>query len=299
MSFKYGRKPPKNRPALPFAAVQDSLVAHPPAFDTIDGWTGWDMLKNDEWGDCVAVTWATVRRIVTRLAGHEVYPSLDQVLQVYKTQNRSFNPYGGEYTNGPGSSADQGMVIQTLLEYLVKIGGPDGVKALAFAKVDHTNLEELKTALYIFKFLWLGVNVTAQNENAFPNMPWDYSASYPVLGGHSITGTGYDETLFRMETWADEGKLTRAYMRNGVEEAWVVIWPEIAEHLTQEQKDALDVAYAEVTNGKHIQWPSAPTPVDEGPDQIFSKVLRRILNYTWVPKYFRTAALAWLASKGL
>ena len=71
------------------------------------------------------MTWANVRRLVTKvLGGTENYPSIDEVWAVYKTQNPDFDPNGTADTNGPGSQADNGMDIQTLLEYLVSEAAP-------------------------------------------------------------------------------------------------------------------------------------------------------------------------------
>lgn len=270
MTLKYGRRPPKNAPAVHFRALRDAgvLPAFPPAYDSIAGWSGWQMLGNASFGDCVAVTWATIRRIVTR---GKSYPDLSQVVEVYKTQNPDFDENGDENTNGPGSPADGGMDIQTLLEYLVKHGGPDGVKAIAFAKVDHTNLDEMKAALATFGNLWLGVNVTDVNQDEFPDQPWT-AAGY-VEGGHSITGTGYDALRVLMETWASEASLADSYVITskaagggaGVEEAWVVIWPEHVANLTADQLAALATAYTEVT-GKPLVVP-VPAPVP-GPDPV-------------------------------
>ncbi len=156
------------------------------------GATGWEMLGNDRAGDCVAVTWANVRRLVTSVAGAENYPSQDEVWAVYKTQNSDFDPSGDESTNGPGSSADGGMDIQTLLEYLVKHGGPDGVKALAFARVDPTNTEEVKAAIAIFGYVWTGIVVQDANMTQFnTGRPWDYVARSADDGGHSVITGGY------------------------------------------------------------------------------------------------------------
>jgi hypothetical protein len=270
MPRAYGRRPPKNAPAVPFAAIHAAgvLPAFPPTYDSIAGWDGWQMLGNDSAGDCVSVTWATIRRILTRGA---TYPTLDQVIALYRTQNPDFDPNGGSRT-GPGSPADGGMDIQTLLEYLVKTGGPDGVKAVAFAKVDHTNLDEVKAALATFRTLWLGVNVTDVNQQQFPDQPWT-TAGY-VEGGHSIAATGYDAARVLMETWAAEASLADSYMTTtgaarggaGVEEAWVVIWPEHLAHLTADQLGALATAYTEVT-GKPlvVPVPPAPAPVPTPP----------------------------------
>ena len=128
---KYGRRNPKNAPALRLSALLTGVIPpHPATQDNLSKLSGWQMLGNDVAGDCVAVTWANFRRLVTaELAGSENYPSQDQVWAFYKTQNPGFDPNSSAH--GPGSADDQGMDIQTALEYLVSNGGPDGVKALA------------------------------------------------------------------------------------------------------------------------------------------------------------------------
>src|SRR6185437_5343225 len=108
------------------------------------------------------------------LAGPGYYPTQDQVWAIYRTQNPDFNPDGDPSVNGPGSPADGGMDIQTLLEYLVQTGGPDGVKAVAFAAVNLADPDEVKAAIAIFGYVWTGVTVTALNEQEFgAGQPWD------------------------------------------------------------------------------------------------------------------------------
>jgi hypothetical protein len=192
------------------------------------------MLGNDAAGDCVAVTWANVRRIVTTLlTASPSYPSQDEVWKVYQTQNPGFDPNGGA-SDGPGSPCDNGMDIQTLLEYLVSTGGPDGVKACGFAAVDHTSPAEVKAAIALFGYVWTGISVLRANMSEFgAGQPWNYVPGSPVDGGHSIVTGGYgppgpgalggDE---RFITWAQETSFTDEFWAHCVEEAWVVIWPE-------------------------------------------------------------------------
>lgn len=267
---QYGRRSPSRRRAIPFSRIFTGVVpAHPTAADNLARLGGgWQMLGNDIAGDCVAVTWANFRRLVTAIAGAERYPDQDSVWTVYRTQNPSFDPNGTADTNGPGSSHDQGMDIQTLLEYLVKHGGPDGVKALGFAKVDPTNAEEVKAAIAIFGALWTGIVVQQANETEFAERkPWDYHRSSPDVGGHSVLTGGYgapgagplggDE---RMETWAEETSFTDRYWNRKVEEVWVVIWPEHLKHpdfLAGVDLAAFAAAYTAVTG--------RPFPVDVPP----------------------------------
>jgi hypothetical protein len=275
--LQFGRRAPKRAPSLKLGRYLTGIVpAVPGAADYLAALNGgWQMLGNDEAGDCVAVTWANVRRIVTSLlTAHPSYPSLDQVWQVYKTQNPGFDPNGGPAT-GPGSSCDQGMDIQTLLEWLVSHGGPDGVKACGFASVDHTNPAEVKAAIALFGYVWTGITVQQANMNEFGSgQPWNYVPGSPVDGGHSIVTGGYgppgagelggDEKFI---TWARETSFTDAFWQHNVEEAWVVIWPE---HLGSETFLAgMDMAslaadYQEIT-GK--PFPASVTPPKPAPPE--------------------------------
>src|ERR1700722_8589143 len=223
MPLMYGRRPPKNAPSLKFRDYLAAIPAHPAACDYLASLNGgWDMLGNDSLGDCVAVTWANTRRLVTATLSTPYYPTLQQVETFYATQN----------PNG----ADNGMDIQTALEDLVQAGGPDGVKALGFMAVDFGNPEEVKAAINIAGSVWTGINVQSNNETEFnAGQPWDFTPGAPSIGGHSIITGGYgtfqpstpqlsgDEKFI---TWAQETSFTDAFWSNQVEEAWVVIWPE-------------------------------------------------------------------------
>jgi hypothetical protein len=263
LRFAYGRRAPKNAPALRLAGLLTGVVpAHPSSVDYGQAFTGWQMLGNDRYGVCVAVTWANERALVsTVLGGKTKYPTLDQVITFYKTQNPGF------------PSQDDGMDIQTALEYLVSHGGPDGVKAVAFAKVNYTNLAELQAAHAIFGQVWYGVNVLNANMDEFnAGQPWDYVAGSPLDGGHSITGVGYDPTHTRFVTWAQETEWTEAFRTHQVEEAWVVIWPEHLGTAAFEQGvngQALADDFHALTGGTIViptpPGPPAPPPVPPVP----------------------------------
>jgi hypothetical protein len=234
LPYRYGRRPPKNAPALEFRSFLASQAPpFPPREDYLAELEDWQMLGNDVAGDCNAVTWANMRRLVTATLATENYPSQAQVWQFYQTQNPEFDPAGTSDTDGPGSKYDQGMDVQTGLEYLHTNGGPDGVKAVVFAKVDHTNLGQVKAALAIFGGLWLGIQVLAANQNEFgEGRAWTDVAGSQIDGGHAILGGGYTSGDIKFITWAKETEFAKSFW-NGVvqgtplvEEAWVVIWPE-------------------------------------------------------------------------
>lgn len=274
----YGRRQPVHRRALWAGQYLTGAVPeHPPAADYIAALGGgWKMLGNDRAGDCVAVTWASARRLVTAtLAGAEAYPSQDEVWELYRTQNPGFNQGGAPDTDGPGSGEDQGMVIQTVLEYLTKHGGPDGTKALGFAQVALHDLDEVRAALAVFGFLWVGLNVTVANEREFSeNRPWDVVAGSPLAGGHSVMAAGYGPAGegplggdVRIQTWAAETSFTDDLWTSQVEEAWAVIWPEHLgshEFLTGMDVEAFARDYASIT-GRPFPAPLPPPVIPPEP----------------------------------
>lgn len=250
---------------------------------------GWKMLGNGPdntvapgfsgCGDCVSVWWANTRRTISKvIGGTELYPSWANVLAIYRTQNPQFNPTGGSST-GPGSQADGGMDIQTLLEYLTKNPGPDGSQLVGFAAVDYTNAGEVRAAIDAGGVLCIGINVLDINQTEFSNnQPWNYVASSPVDGGHCVMVGGYgvapvgsspalggDE---KFVTWAAETSFTDSFWAHEVEELWFPVWRE--QLGTNEFQTGVDVSafaaeYTAIT-GKTFPVPvTPPVPIPPVP----------------------------------
>lgn len=267
---RYGRRTPKRARAIPFSLIfSGNIPAHPAYLDYLQHLNGgWLMLGNDAVGDCVSVTWANERRLVTSiLTSHPNYPSQNEVWQVYQTQNPGFNPNGTNETNGPGSSDDNGMDIQTLLEDLHQNGGPDGAKLFAFASVNVHDPDEVRAAIATCGTLWTGINVYDNNLSQFSaNEPWDFVSGSALDGGHSVLSAGYGDTSIdtgalggdeKFITWAEETSFTDNFWTNAVEEAWVCIWPEQLGTSAFDEgidKSALASAYQQVT-GKTLVIP--------------------------------------------
>jgi hypothetical protein len=299
---KLGRRAPKRARALKLANYLTGVLPTVPAnadyLAALGG--GWEMLGNDAAGDCVAVTWANTRRLVSTALGTANYPTQAQVWKIYQTQNPKFNPNGGAST-GPGSQYDNGMDIQTLLEWLTQTAGPDGVKALGFAAVDYANPAEVKAAIALFGSVWTGINVQSQNQTQFSEgQPWDWSYDGQVEGGHSIITGGYgtpgsgalggDE---RFITWAQETSFTDNFWKDGVDECWAVIWPEhlgSKEFLAGVDMTALAADYQEITgkpfpasvNPAPSPFPVPPAPVSPT-GNIFAEVVEKLeALLTWL-----------------
>ena len=253
MQRKFGRKPPKNAPSLKLANFLTGIIPnHPPSEDYLNQLQSWQMLGNDQYGDCVAVTWANMRRLVTATLATENYPTINQVIALYKTQNPNF------------PAQDDGMDIQTCLEYLHSTGGPDGTKIVAFAQVDFSNLDEVKAALAIFGCIWIGLYVQKANMTEFDNgQPWDYVPGSMNEGGHSVLGGGYTSVAsndVRFITWGEETGFTDNFWKKLVEEAWVAIWPEQLGTIEFQQGIDLNQLAADYKELTGNDLPLTPTP---------------------------------------
>jgi hypothetical protein len=138
-------------------------ITSPASVDHLAPFSSWDDFKSTLYNDCNAAAWSNTRRVVTsKLGAEEVYPPIEQVRDFYKTQNPGFT--GGDKSP---FGEDKGMNIQEGLQHLVHNGGPDGQRALAFARVDVTKTEAVKMAIATFGTLWVGLRVYNQTLREF------------------------------------------------------------------------------------------------------------------------------------
>lgn len=269
VSFAYGKRDPKNAPAIKFAAFYKAL----PVYQPVDYgllYPHWDqtMDGNDAAGDCVACEWANDRRLISIvLTGTAETITQANVWTVYETQNQSFDPNGDPNLNGPGSNDDQGMDMQTLWEYLLKTPGPDGQKLLGFAKVDHNDLAEVSAAIAVGGRLAIGVQVQAAQQTQFQNdEPWAVVQGSPVEGGHAIMLVGtMANGNYKAVCWAKEFEVTPGFLSQMMDEAWFLIWPEMIG--SKEFQAGVSVAvfaelYTEIT-GNPFPVSVEPTPAPE------------------------------------
>jgi hypothetical protein len=271
LDVKFGKRAPQNKAAIPLGQILTRVIPPHPLEVHHLNIGGWQMLGNDKYGDCVAVTWADIRRLMTRLAGREQYPNLDQVLELYRTQNPGF------------PQQDDGMYVQQTLEHLHRSGGPDGAKLVAFARVDHTDQDELEAAIAIFGYVWTGVAIRRQvMVDFYNNRPWDFYPASPISGYHSIIVAGYDSDHVgrdkECKTWGTVTGFTEAFWAHDVDECYVGIWEE---HLGTNQfqtgvdVENLAVIYKDLT-GRELPIPDPPpTPEPETLDDELAAAFKR------------------------
>jgi hypothetical protein len=208
---KLGCRPPINKPALTLSDFFTGVLPATPPVDYLGYRSTWPWWLNNLKGTCVAATWAAVKALVSAiLGGREIILTDAEIVAIYKTQNPNY------------PAEDNGMDIQTLLEYLQKRGD-----IVAFGTV---SLDKHDAAISIFGFVWTSVTVrdaTYDDYNA--RRPWDYHPLSPIKGYHSILSAGHRDTAaddVRMETWTRENGLTQAFWAHDVGGTWGVILPE-------------------------------------------------------------------------
>ena len=291
---KLGRRPPKGAPALRLASVLTGAVPdHPAAADNLSRAT-YGLYGNDQFGDCGPVSVANSRRLTTAvLSGGEADPALADVFDLYR---RSGNP---DFDPATGAD-DDGVDMQTMLE-AVHAGGIGGTRSVAFARVDHRDLDEVRAAVAIFGFVLFGVDLELAQQTQTDTGVWDYRKS-AEWGGHAVLAAEYQPGRTGVVTWAERVEATDAFLGHQLGEAWVVVWPEhlrSRSFLTGVDMARLAAAYQELT-GRPLPT-SPPTPAD--PDHLLAVALRR---NDWVGRHHvgdnghvAEACRGWLAAKGL
>lgn len=252
--------------------------AHPLAADLMLGVEiGMDL--NDRAGTCVPTGFDNWRRMATKiLAGAAVEASERDIVAWYRTQNPGFDPNGSADTNGPGSSADQGMVIQDFLAYLAREG-----LILGFAAVDVHDDEMLKACAWLAMGPINGLTLTeAQVGAQFDTGTWD-EVPGRVVGGHCVPTAAYtaaDKAEEDCASWQQRVHMTARFLDARRDEAWAVLLPE---HLTHPGfRAGFDVAaFAaafEAITGR--PFPAPVQPPAPGPRPFsFSSALRSLLRW--------------------
>lgn len=296
LSRKLGRRPAVKKAAIAFADhVTVELTA--PIADVAPALV-WPMDVNDLWGDCVvAAVDHALQAIYTTLAGGWHNWTHDEIAAFYRTQNPGFDP--NTKAHGSGSADDAGMVIQDFLAELTR----EGV-LLGFAKIDHTDAEQVKLATWLGLAIITGEDLRkAQQEQ---DDVWEYVPKSGEWGGHATTWVGYHDELDTAVTWGRLVEMAPSFVDNQVEEAWFILTQAHVDHAAFREGfdlESFGAAYEKITGRTFPKvHPTEPiTPAEVDPDHALADVLR-----PWAAKPHRginriaaQAASRWLVDKGL
>jgi hypothetical protein len=148
--------------------------------------SNWQMLGNDNYGDCVWAGAAHETMLWNKEVGSSAAFSNTSVLSDYSAVT-GFNP------NDPNS--DKGTDMQVAASYRRKTGVLDAKgkrhKVAAYLALKIGNIDELALAMYLFGATGIGIKFPESAMTQFKaGKPWDVVAGAKISGGHYIPGLG-------------------------------------------------------------------------------------------------------------
>ena len=177
----------------------------------------WGMDANDSVGDCTCAGMDHAEKVWNANAGNPFTSTEADVLAAY-TAITGYNP--------ADPSTDNGAELIDCLKYWMNIGFM-GHKITAYVKVDVTNLEMMKTSLYLFEVLYAGVNLpwSAQNQPVWTvtDTTLKGDAAPGSWGGHCVPLVKCDQGGWTCVTWGELMPMNNAFLTTYFDEAWAVL----------------------------------------------------------------------------
>lgn len=244
--MKLGKKHARFDSRVPRLAkyLDEDMPAPPVSVDYSEKLSVIGMMANDSLGDCTCAAIGHAIQVWTSQATTEVTIPDADVISLYER-------FGYSPSN---PQSDQGAAISDVLTSV--LANPvDGHGLDAFSSIDSANLTEIKTAIYLFGGIdiGLGLPVSCQSQDI-----WDVPTGGPVgdgepysWGGHSVWVLGYDANGLICITWGAVKHMTWAFFNVYCDEAWALQskdW-QGAEHFDY---SAITVDMQELKEGKGI-----------------------------------------------
>lgn len=217
--FKLGKLAPKEHPATLLLKDYVSAVPAPPAKvyrEYMVPAQGWGMYANDEIGDCTCACIAHMEMLMSEHAlGAVIYPLQEDVVKLYSTVS-GYDPATGLNDNGAA-------ITDVLEQWRTK--GLSGRKILGWAQIDHTNIEAVKQAIWLFGAVDIGVNLPKSAMDQFQGgKPWTLVANDGgIEGGHSFPLFGYGSQGCNGNTWATRWGIDWDAFLKYCDEAYAVV----------------------------------------------------------------------------
>jgi papain like protease len=195
------------------------------------------MHLNDTWGCCTCASLANIVQQQTYFGQKaEIVVPDSSVLAAYEAVG-GFNPNAGP----PGSNpTDNGATVASAMAYLKKTGMAGHsiaaygrtdttatgslIKIAAYGEVDVTATEKLKTAIWEFGCLSVGLDLPNSAVTQFDNgQPWSVEPDRSLAGGHCVLVVGYDRNGFQLFTWGRLWHMDYEFWSSYGEEAWAPV----------------------------------------------------------------------------
>lgn len=226
MPLKLGKLPARfDARDIKFVDVSQELVlpTAPARFGHGTIFKDWQMLGNDQYGDCVFAGGAHEAMLSNKLAGHPVTFSDQSVLSDYSAVT-GFDP--------ADPSTDNGAVVADALKYRRRTGLVDAKNVRhrigAYVSIDPKNWEQLMQAVYVFSAVGIGFEFPESAMEQFDKgLPWDVVAGSYIAGGHYVPVLGRSSrSVGGCVTWARRQPFTKAFYQAYNDESWAIVYPE-------------------------------------------------------------------------
>lgn len=216
MNLKLGRSKPSRAKLQLRNYLGPALPAPPISVDWSAAMSGdYGMMLNDRLGCCVAAGLGHACQIITANGDGLITPTDDDILKMYEA-------ISGYTPSDP--STDQGAMETTGMQFMVD-HGLAGIRADAFADVNHTDLYQFKQSIALMGFGYIGVVITQADMDDFgANRAWQDLSTDNVLGGHALCVVGYDDTGISVITWGKVQNATWAWYQAKCDEAHACIF---------------------------------------------------------------------------
>jgi hypothetical protein len=184
---------------------------------------GWQMLGNDEWGDCAWAGPAHETMMLTAEGGHATEFTTEGVLSDYAA-GTGFDPNAGP----PGSNpTDRGSNVRSVLKYRAKTGIVDAAgkrhKIGAYVKLKPKDLAQIYQAMYLFQAVGIGIEFPESAMQQFnEGKPWAVVEGAPVEGGHYVPCVAKRSDI-DVVTWGALQPMTVDFFETYCDEAWAYI----------------------------------------------------------------------------
>lgn len=169
----------------------------------------WDMLGNDQYGDCVWAGAAHETMLWTREGGHPAGFSLTSVLSDYSAVT-GFEP--------SDPNTDQGTDMQTAASYRRKTGVLDVSgkrhKIAAYLAITPGDLQEHLVATYLFGAVGIGIQFPDSAMYQFnQGKAWSVVSGSKIEGGHYIPLVAHRSRHLVCVTWGQTQPMTLGFFR--------------------------------------------------------------------------------------
>lgn len=225
-TLKLGKLPARPD-AVKFSLTQyfdaKKATAMPAAFGHEALEKNWQMLGNDQYGDCVWAGAAHETMLWNLEAGKTVGINTSNVLSDY-AKVTGFNP------NDPNT--DQGTDMQAAASYRLKTGVVDMTnqrhKIGAYLAIALKNEALLKQSIFYFSGVGIGIQFPSSAMDQFnAGKPWSVVAGAKIEGGHYVPAVGYDAYYVYVITWGKVQKMSWSFFKKYADEAIVYLSPEM------------------------------------------------------------------------